>query len=68
MEGRINALLEILPSINADVNLLSGESQKLLDQLDIQISFTPPPEVEVEENVDDGTDNISQQDDATNAE
>lgn len=37
VEGRINALLEILPSIKADPETFSGESLKLLDQLHIQI-------------------------------
>lgn len=48
VEGRINALLEILPSINADVNTLSGDSQKLLDQLNIQLQYTAPKEATVE--------------------
>lgn len=38
VEGRINALLEILPSIPADMATLSGETLKLLDQLDIKLS------------------------------
>lgn len=42
VEGRINALLEILPSIKVDPAIFSGESLKLLDQLNIQ--FQPPPE------------------------
>lgn len=45
VEGRINALLEILPSINADMEALSGESQKLLDQLGIALHLAPPPDV-----------------------
>ena len=35
VEGRINALLEILPSIPADFDSLSAESQKLLSDLAI---------------------------------
>jgi molybdenum-dependent DNA-binding transcriptional regulator ModE len=46
VEGRINALLEILPSIPAAMDSLSGESQKLLDQLNIKLS-KPEEEVEV---------------------
>lgn len=42
VEGRINALLEILPSIIVDPETFSGESLKLLDQLNIQ--FQAPPE------------------------
>lgn len=41
VEGRINALLEILPSIIVEPETFSGESLKLLDQLNIQ--FQPPP-------------------------
>lgn len=42
VEGRINALLEILPSIIVDPETFSGESLKLLDQLNIK--FQPLPE------------------------
>lgn len=43
VEGRINALLEILPSIKVDPETFSGESLKLLDQLNIQIQASSPP-------------------------
>lgn len=46
VEGRINALLEILPSIKVDPETFSGESLKLLDQLNIQIQ--PAPVIETE--------------------
>ena len=42
VEGRINALLEILPSINADMETLSGESRKLLEQFNIELNFVDP--------------------------
>lgn len=42
VEGRINALLEILPSIKVAPETFSGESLKLLDQLNIQ--FQAPQE------------------------
>ena len=41
VEGRINALLEILPSIKVDPETFSGDSLKLLDQLNIQIQPAP---------------------------
>lgn len=48
VEGRINALLEILPSIKVDPETFSGESLKLLDQLNIQIQPFPVIETQTE--------------------
>ncbi|MBL7706982.1 MAG: hypothetical protein JNM21_15650 [Taibaiella sp.] len=48
VEGRINALLEILPSIKVDPETFSGESLKLLDQLNIQIQTAPLIETRTE--------------------
>lgn len=48
VEGRINALLEILPSIKVDPETFSGESLKLLDQLNIQIQPAPVIETQTE--------------------
>lgn len=42
VEGRINALIEILPSINVDMETLSGESRKLLEQFNIELYFVDP--------------------------
>lgn len=49
VEGRINALLEILPSIKVDPETFSGETLKLLDQLNIQIQPPAPTEAEAEQ-------------------
>lgn len=38
IEGRINALIEILPTINCDKTTLSGESLKMLDLLNIDFT------------------------------
>ncbi|MBS1774276.1 MAG: hypothetical protein JST82_15565 [Bacteroidetes bacterium] len=40
IEGRINALIEILPSIDVNVDDLSGEMQKLYSQLKATPSAT----------------------------
>lgn len=57
VEGRINALLEILPSIKADPETFSGESLKLLDQLNIQIQ--PKPVIEAPTENSDEADTAS---------
>ncbi len=49
VEGRINALLEILPSIKVDPETFSGETLKLLDQLNIQIQAPVPATTDAEE-------------------
>lgn len=49
VEGRINALLEILPSIKVDPETFSGESLKLLDQLNIKIQSPAPTTTDTEE-------------------
>lgn len=38
IEGRINALIEILPSINVKYDELSGEMQKWYDQLKVPVT------------------------------
>ncbi len=48
VEGRINALLEILPSIKVDPETFSGESLKLLDQLNIKMPSAPVDEERAE--------------------
>ena len=40
IEGRINALIEILPSINVKYDDLSGEMQKWYDQLKVPVTST----------------------------
>ncbi|HTO14862.1 MAG TPA: hypothetical protein VLZ83_03790 [Edaphocola sp.] len=44
LEGRINALIEILPSIKANFHELSGEAQILL--LELNIEFQSPDIIE----------------------
>lgn len=48
VEGRINALLEILPSIKVVPETFSGESLKLLDQLNIQFQASPETATDTE--------------------
>ncbi len=55
VEGRINALLEILPSIKVDPETFSGESLKLLDQLNIKIQPAPVIEIQTENSDGAGT-------------
>ncbi len=38
-EGRINTLLEIIPSIGINYDLLTHESQKLYDSISAQLKF-----------------------------
>lgn len=53
VEGRINALLEILPSIKVDPETFSGETLKLLDQLNIKIQAPAPTETEAQPELPD---------------
>ena len=48
VEGRINALLEILPSIKIDESELSGEMQKWYKQLKSEPSFGTDPSVQTQ--------------------
>jgi len=48
VEGRINALIEILPSITVNENELSGEMLKWYKQLKAEPSLGPDPSVQTQ--------------------
>lgn len=52
IEGRINALIEILPSINVKYDELSGEMQKWYDQLKVPVTGTPGEEESTQKEMD----------------
>jgi hypothetical protein len=52
IEGRINALIEILPSINVNESELSGEMQKWYHQLKEQPSFKDGSDDAVQTEID----------------
>lgn len=65
VEGRINALIEILPSILVDPDIFSGESLKLLDQLDIHFQAPPEPPPVTEGQEEAPTEEISEDTDSS---
>ncbi len=52
IEGRINALVEILPAINVKYDDLSGEMQKWYDQLKVPVTGAPGEEESTQKEMD----------------